>query len=434
LVKPVLRAAGVLLLALAGGALAQRPSQSPSSQAPPSLPSPSQPSPSQPPSSQAQPAQPQPAQSRPAQPQPTPSQSAEPQAAGGPATPPQPFPGAEYRLLRRGNPLAEPPELLEIHLLTLDPARVRLALGLARDAVVGVETTSSIAARQRALAAINGGYFRTSGLLLGEPIGALAVGERLLSEPHRGRPVVALGDTDGRARLAVARLETTARALVGGQSREISGFNRPRETDELIVYTPEFHRTTLTGPDGAEAVVERGRVVELGASQGSRRIPEQGFVLSADGAAREWLISAARERTRVRLDVRMSATPAFGFAPAAVVGGGPALVEAGAAAALPPDAPYAADFLHKRHPRTAVGVRADGSLLLVVVDGRQPRRSVGMTIPELQGLMLELGATVALNLDGGGSSAMVVAGRVVNSPSDPTGERPVRDALLVHAR
>lgn len=382
------------LLALACGALAQRPALLPSVQPPP----------------------------------------AQPPAGSEPAAPVQPFAGAEYRLLRRGDPAAETGGPLEIHVLALDPARVRLSLGLARDAVVGVETTSSIAARHRALAAINGGYFRTAGLLLGEPIGALALGERLLSEPHRGRPVVALGDAGGRARLAVARLETSARALVGGKPREISGFNRPREADELIVYTPEFHRTTLTGPDGAEAVVERERVVELAASRGSRRIPEQGFVLSGDGAAREWLLSVARPGARARLDVRTTATPPFGFAPAAVVGGGPALVEVGAAAALPPDAPYAADFLHKRHPRTAVGARGDGSLLLVVVDGRQPRRSVGMTIPELQALMLELGATVALNLDGGGSSAMVLGGRVVNSPSDPTGERPVRDALLVHAR
>jgi len=54
-----------------------------------------------------------------------------------------------------------------------------------------------------------------------------------------------------------------------------------------------------------------------------------------------------------------------------------------------------------------------------------------MTLPELAALLFRLGATDALNLDGGGSSTLVVGGRVVNSPSDETGERPVADALLV---
>lgn len=59
----------------------------------------------------------------------------------------------------------------------------------------------------------------------------------------------------------------------------------------------------------------------------------------------------------------------------------------------------------KRHPRTAIGVTADGrTLVIAVVDGRQPGYSVGMTLPELAELMLKLGAHDALNLDGGGSS------------------------------
>ena len=87
-----------------------------------------------------------------------------------------------------------------------------------------------------------------------------------------------------------------------------------------------------------------------------------------------------------------------------------------------------------RHPRTAIGERADGSLVLVTVDGRAPERSVGMSLPELTSLLLELGAVSALNLDGGGSTAMVIGGRLVNTPSDPAGERANGDALLVFPR
>ena len=74
---------------------------------------------------------------------------------------------------------------------------------------------------------------------------------------------------------------------------------------------------------------------------------------------------------------------------------------------------------------------ADGSLLLVTVDGRRAGWSAGVTLPEAARLMRSLGARDALNLDGGGSTAMTVRGRVVNRPSDAGGERPVSDALVV---
>jgi exopolysaccharide biosynthesis protein len=73
----------------------------------------------------------------------------------------------------------------------------------------------------------------------------------------------------------------------------------------------------------------------------------------------------------------------------------------------------------------------DRTLWLVVVDGRQGAYSTGMTLPELTGLLEALGADEAVNLDGGGSSVLVVRGRAVSRPSDETGERPVVNALLL---
>jgi exopolysaccharide biosynthesis protein len=88
-------------------------------------------------------------------------------------------------------------------------------------------------------------------------------------------------------------------------------------------------------------------------------------------------------------------------------------------------------FVMQRHPRTAMGVRADGTWVLVVVDGRRPTVSIGMTLAELAELMKSLGCKDALNLDGGGSSTLYLYGQVVNTPSDLAGERPVSDAILV---
>jgi len=91
-------------------------------------------------------------------------------------------------------------------------------------------------------------------------------------------------------------------------------------------------------------------------------------------------------------------------------------------------------FTTERHPRTMIGVGSTGEIWLVTVDGRQPGHSVGMTFAELQRLADRLDLRDALNLDGGGSTTMVVGDRIVNRPSDPEGPRKVSDALLVFAR
>lgn len=90
-----------------------------------------------------------------------------------------------------------------------------------------------------------------------------------------------------------------------------------------------------------------------------------------------------------------------------------------------------------RHPRTAAGLSADGrTLVLVAIDGRQPRWSVGMTMEELASLLIEQGVTDAINLDGGGSTSFLwreggVGPLQANHPSEPSGFRPVANALGV---
>lgn len=345
-------------------------------------------------------------------------------------------PGVEHIEIRRGDftPGTETERWI-IHVLALDSGRVRLALGRAMDEGVGTETASSIAARHGALAAINGGYFRTTGIYRGEPAGLLWLTGKILSEPSRNRPGLAIANTPGGAKAAVVSLDF--RAVVdagGGRALPLNGINRPRENDEAILFTPEFHRTTLTGPRGIEAVLIDGLVVSVHDGEGSRPIPENGLVISAAGKAATWVRENLRPGGRAEVRSEAAMDPSPDWTPEFILGGGPALVRNGRPASAADQGGYDQGFFLKRHPRTAVGVRADGTLLLVTVDGRRPARSVGMTIAELEALMIELGSVEAVNLDGGGSTTMVIKGRVVNSPSDPTGERPVSDSLLVFLR
>ncbi len=345
-------------------------------------------------------------------------------------------PGVERIEIRRGEFSAGlGPARWVINVLVLDPSRTRLALGRANDRVVGTETTSSIARRHGALAATNGGYFRTDGPYRGEPAGIVLRAGKVLSEPYRKRPGLVVSNKGPRTRLTVVDAEIRVEiAASEGLRRRIDGINRPRLGDELILFTPEFGPATLTGPEGVEAVVDRDRVTAVIDGKGTAAIPRSGFVLSGNGAAAAWLRTNLRPGAKLamRSDVRLNPRPAF--APEFVVGGGPRLVRNARPAAAGDPGVYGAGFADARHPRTAVGVRTDGRILLVTVDGRQPERSVGMTIAELTALLLELEAVEAINMDGGGSTTMVAGGRVVNSPCDLAGERPVGDALLVLRR
>ncbi|WP_251424471.1 phosphodiester glycosidase family protein [Veillonella agrestimuris] len=82
-------------------------------------------------------------------------------------------------------------------------------------------------------------------------------------------------------------------------------------------------------------------------------------------------------------------------------------------------------------PRTAIGQRKDGTVLFLVIDGRQPGYSIGATLRDVQDVLYEKGAYIAANLDGGSSSTLYLNGKVVNKPADLLGERMIPTAFIV---
>jgi exopolysaccharide biosynthesis protein len=127
------------------------------------------------------------------------------------------------------------------------------------------------------------------------------------------------------------------------------------------------------------------------------------------------------------------------YQPLEAVGGRPVLVRDSAIASEVDT--FGSKSFRERNPRTAAGIAHNGRrLILAVVDGRE-YQNAGMTLREMAALMLALGARDAINLDGGGSTTMVVAQRgaagslrIVNHPSDKEGERAVGDALAIVRR
>lgn len=211
----------------------------------------------------------------------------------------------------------------------------------------------------------------------------------------------------------------------------------------LALLTPWFDPTTA--PKSSDSVVHvallkvggRGDTahyrVDTNATPGLDAAPsEQGAVLVASGSVRSVV---ERLRPGDRVDVITRLVPDRGPL-STLVGGWPRIIDAGRNVALAADSVEGTvpRFSHARHPRSALGISRDSTTLyLVAVDGRQ-QASVGMTLEELADAMIALGAYEAMNLDGGGSTALVIGDSIVNAPSDAGGERPVGNVVAITRR
>ncbi|MGE0640595.1 MAG: phosphodiester glycosidase family protein [Thermoanaerobaculia bacterium] len=327
------------------------------------------------------------------------------------------------------------PGPLRVHVLEAAPGSVTVRVAHAYDTAIDLEPTREVARRHGALAAINGGFFRMKGAFAGDSEGVLKMDGVLLSEPDRGRAGVGFVSDRGRERAVFDRLDFRGEARFDGGARvAIDGIDRERRPGELVLYTPAFHRTTLTGPDGTEVVVEKGVVREVRPQAGSTRIPDDGLVLSFAAPLPPGIESGVAVEVETGLVPKSGADADLWAGAHSALGAGPLLLRDGRSALDPAREAISRVFAEARHPRTAAAVRSDGTLLFVVVDGRRPAESVGMTLAELAGLLLELGASDAVNLDGGGSSTMIVRGETVNHPSDESGDRANGDAVLIFPR
>ena len=307
------------------------------------------------------------------------------------------------------------------NILMVSPETVDIRPYRALSAGIGTETLVSLARRHKALAAINGGFFEMVGTFRGESVGALKIDGAWVSEPEQGRAVIGFRRVDGRIEAYIDRIALRLELILpNGKTLPIDGMNRSRGRNELIIYRPHFHGVTLTMPDGVEAVVRNGEVVGVHNRQGSLRIPSDGYVLSASGKKRGELLSHVAEGDAVQIretiiservgDSNLWASFTH------IVGGGPLLLQGGIAPSTQAYEQEGFDraFYSFWHPRTAVGQKADGTLLFVTITATEAGIRRGVMLPRLAELFLEWGATDALNLDGGNSSMLVIRDEVVS--------------------
>lgn len=338
-----------------------------------------------------------------------------------------------------------------VHTVAIDPrvCGIQFRTVKGQDHVVGRETTSAMAKRtadqlgRRVLTAINADFFSFDppGVSEGPQIsnGTLIKSEgthREATEDRvvRLRPVFAF-TADRKSFLTHTRLRGNVRAHT--VTVPLGGVNVRPSAEDAFVFDSFFGDVTAADTGALELVL---REIRAGASTAERRgilmaidtsvesvaIPHDGFVLSAHGSARAALANLA-------VGDSLSWTAAFDSLPANItemIGGYPMLLVNGQAVHNQ-ETGLRSPFAERRHPRAAIGFDSAGRIHIVAVDGRQAGYSEGMSLPELGQYLLAHGITNAMNFDGGGSTTLVVADRIVNRPSDAAGERAVSNALVV---
>lgn len=311
-------------------------------------------------------------------------------------------PGLIYREFLAGRSAGP----VRAHLLEVDfKAGYALRPVLSNDSVAGIEALSEMAARSQAVAMINGPYYMRSG----EILGLLKIDQTLVSTPDT--PRTSFGVLPDGKIIFDSPAFTGHVELPDKTKIPIDGVNRGRGESELILYNTYYAYWTLTVGGGREFLVRDGRIVDI--RNDNSVISEGTVVLSASGR-QAWLMADLKIGDPLKIVQTLG--PVWDKVTQAV-GAGPCLVKNGEIYMTTLGEEFGSDVAGGRAPRTALGITKEGKALLVVVDGRS-RSSVGYTLLELARFMLEQGAVEAMNLDGGGSSQMIIGSQIVNTPSD----------------
>ena len=279
------------------------------------------------------------------------------------------------------------------------------------------------------IAAVNSDFFARSGFSSsrGTALGVMVEDNQLVSSSNHESGFASLAVTnDGNIILDYLTTDITITAP-DGESRKVKHINKYDPLDQIVIYTRDFDTMSGGSKDNVlEVVVENNVITKMLQDQDPVEIPENGYVIRHLPEFDSFLLDHFKVGDTVQLDVQTN----FDLNQfATVAGGGTLLVKDGQKAEITHN-------VYGVNPRTAAGTDQSGKILyLVTVDGRQSD-AVGMTMSELQDLLIEQGIYHAINFDGGGSTTLVTRDletgeqNLSNVPSDG-GMRPVPVGLQI---
>lgn len=311
---------------------------------------------------------------------------------------------------------------------------VKIETVKANDRLMGNETTGSMASRKSTeghlvVGAINADFYSGGGIPIGSQI---LQGEIMRINSNFSTLAFSPGNIP-----YLDFVEYNGTVITKDSSININGINTTRNTDNLILYNSYYGNATGTNEWGTELRLQpidpwivndtvRCEVVNKKSNEGNMNLIVGSAVLSAHGTAKGFVDDFISVGDTVDILNSIITMP---DKITELIGGYPKIVRNGIDYV---DQGYQEEggpsHTYERHPRTGAGFSADSTkAYFITVDGRG--YSIGMTLHELAQFMIYIGVHYGLNLDGGGSTTMVVRGEVMNVPSDGS-QRPVANALL----
>ena len=331
-----------------------------------------------------------------------------------PVTPPQEGEGLEFLMYNQNGIMAF--ALIAAH------ENYKVQPIIANNRIQGRATLSQMTAPINDIAMINGGYFEPNGNLIGiTKVDGMIVGTEYIKRSAVGF------NADGT--VIFGQIYYHGVINLNGRDIEVGGVNCERTANSVVVYNERFGTSTNTNNYGVEIVVKNGVITKISRGKGNNYIPSNGYVISAHTGAAGYFANVQVGDT-VDFYERINDDNGVFNNAVNILGAGPRLVANGRIYVTADEERFPSDIRVGRAPRSAFGVTKYGDYIFAVVDGRQSH-SRGCTLYEWADILLNhFGAVDAINLDGGGSSELVVRDKVVNSPSDGK-ERPVASALMI---
>ncbi len=293
---------------------------------------------------------------------------------------------------------------------------------LANERVQGCATLSQMSLAYNEIAMINASYFERNGSI----IGALEIDDTIVGTGEYTRSAIGI-NADGS--IIFGKVGYYGVATINGNSYVIGGVDCDRPKDSIVLYNNHFGASTNTNQYGVELIVRNGIVTEISRGRGNNLIPYDGYVISAQGDAQHLFMDVAIGDSVDLQHGLISDNGKFNDA-IHIISVGPRLVADGKVYVTADEEYFPSDIRVGRAPRSAFGVTQYGDYIFAVVDGRQAH-SKGCTLQEWASILInQFGAVDAINLDGGGSSELIVDDTIVNLPSDGR-ERAVGNALMI---
>ena len=305
-------------------------------------------------------------------------------------------------------------------LLEIDPKYFAFTPVLGGGNVMAKNTVSAMAHYAQAAAAENASYFGDGK----ELYGVTKIAGDLVSSMYLPRTAFGIL-SDGTPYIG----EVSYSGIVHSDRGDlfVSGLNGRRGGDGVMLYNHYYGSSTGTGAGGVEYTVKDGVITAVRAGNSPLR-NDDSIVVSAAGSSAAVLSGL---KVGDALDVEQILNAPWDTA-VNVLGVGPLLVKDGQVDVTAAAEQIGVDVTGAKAPRTAVGILRNGNILFAVLDGRQAH-SRGMMLDDFARFLIGMDVVDAVNFDGGGSSELVLNGRILNSPSDGR-ERPVATSLVAVRR